>query len=469
MWSIPLARIKSDRDLIGAGRLRVAEHHDGVLSYHPIVYGKLVIVGDSQSLRAFELTTGKPAWEVQLREAAAVEVLTNQQVGVSRFTLSAAEGVVAATLPAPVVPVRRVSTVRREDWSRIVAVDLVTRKLVFEVLADDATMVFEGTPVIDRGRVYVALRKQAEIQPQSLVACYDLASGRQLWQQPICSAASLGEGKLAEFAGSLLTLSHDTLYFNSNLGVIAALATDDGATRWLAKYPRATFPAQKAERSDRHFFRDLNPCVMHQGQVICAPSDCERIFSLDATSGQLIWTLPPNDASDVVHLLGVSGDCLLASGDYLYWIDIVRGQVVTQFPQALPTGPGLALPTPRGWARHARGRQRLLAHPNRAARVLRHAAARYSSSRTRVLWGEEGPRDRSAPPRHHRRQRRPRRPAPRARHCRQVAGVRRASAGAGMKSCRAGILPAVCLILWNLRLRQARCLPYVKNASRKRD
>ncbi len=351
LWSIELPRIKSDRDLIGAGRLRVAEHHDGILCYHPIVVENLVIVADAQSLRAYELKSGNLAWEVRLREEPELEVLTNQQVGVPRFTLTATEGVVIATLPAAVAPVRRAPTVRREAFSQIVAVDLKTRKRVFQIVADDATMVFEGTPLLDRGRVYVALRKQAEIQPQLFVACYDLATGRPLWQQPIASASSLGEGKQAEFANSLLTLSHDTLYINSNLGVVAALATNNGVLRWLTRYPRASFPAEKAERSDRHFFRDLNPCVLHQGQVFCAPTDCERIFSLDAVSGQLIWSLPPNAAADAIHLLGATENYLLASGDYLYWIDTVQGQVVTQFPQALPTGPGLALPTPRGWGR----------------------------------------------------------------------------------------------------------------------
>lgn len=351
LWSVELPRIKSDRDVIGAGRLRVAESNDGLLSYHPIVLGREVIVSDGQSLRAFELATGKVAWEVQVREESAVDLLTNQQAGVPRYTLSAAEGLVAATLPAPTIPGRRATTVRREELSRVVAIDLVTRKLVFEVVADDATMIFEGTPVIDRGRAYVVFRKQAEILPQLYVACYDLASSRRLWQQLICSAQSLGEGKHVEYANSLLTLSHDTLYCNTNLGAIASLAASDGVIRWLTKYPRAAFPAQKPERTDRHFFRDLNPCLVHQGQVICAPADCERIFSLDATSGQLVWTLPPNDAADVVHLLGVRGEYLLASGDYLYWIDVVTGQVATQFPAALPLGPGLALPSPRGWGR----------------------------------------------------------------------------------------------------------------------
>lgn len=350
-WTAELPRLKGERDVVGAGRLRVAESRDGLLSYHPIVFGGEVIVSDGQSFRAFELATGRVAWEVQVREESAVDLLTNQQAGVPRFTLSAAEGLVAATLPTPTIPGRRATTVRREELSRVVAIDVVTKKLVFEVVADDATMIFEGTPVIDRGRAYVVFRKQAEILPQLYVACYDLASSRRLWQQLICSAQSLGEGKHVEYANSLLTLSHNTLYCNTNLGAIAVLATSDGAVRWLTRYPRAAFPAQKPERTDRHFFRDLNPCLMYQGQVICAPADCERIFSLDATSGQLVWTLPPNDAADVVHLLGVRGDYLLASGDYLYWINVVTGQVATQFPAALPIGPGLALPSPRGWGR----------------------------------------------------------------------------------------------------------------------
>jgi len=351
LWSVELPRLKGDRDVVGAGRLRVAEHHDGLLSYHPIVYRDEVVVTDGQLLRAFELSSGKPAWEVQLRERSAVDLLTNQQAGVPRFTLSAVDGLIAATLPTPTIPGKRATTIRREELSRIVAIDLLTRKLVFEAVADDATMIFEGTPILERGRAYVIVRKQAEILPQLSVACYDIGSGRRLWQQPVCSAQSLGEGKRVEYANSLLSLSHDTLYCNTNLGVIAALSTSDGALRWVTKYPRAAFPAQKVERTDRHFFRDLNPCLVHQGQVLCAPADCERIFSLDATSGQLIWTLPPNDAADVVHLLGVGSSYLLASGDYLYWINVVTGQVVTQFPPALPIGPGLALPTPRGWGR----------------------------------------------------------------------------------------------------------------------
>lgn len=351
LWEVELPPLKGDRDLIGAGRLRVAENPDEALSYHPIVIGNLAIVADGRSLRAFNVDSGAPAWEVLLRESPTIDLITNRQVGLPRFTVSAAAGLAMIAFPAPVLPAARAPTIRRDDLSRLVAVDLVTRKLVFEVVADDATMVFAGTPIIDRGHVFVAVRKQAEIRPRAMAACYDLASGRRLWLQDVCSAESLGQGNLAEFASSLLTLSHGTLYYNTNLGAVAALSADDGAIRWLVKYPRATFPAQKPERSDRHFFRDLNPCVVHQGQVLCAPADCDRIFSLDAASGQLVWTLPPGDVVDVVHLLGVKENYLLASGDYLYWIDVVTGQVATQFPQALPIGPGLALPSPRGMGR----------------------------------------------------------------------------------------------------------------------
>jgi outer membrane protein assembly factor BamB len=351
LWSAELPLLKGDRDALGQGRARVGEHHGGLLSFHPIVYDGLAIVLDPEAMRAFDLESGEPAWTVLLREQPPPAPMTSMHVGVPRYTLTAGEGVVVAALPAAVVPSRRAPTVRREDLSRLVGVDLETRKLVFEVVADDATMIFEGTPLIERGRVYVCFRRQAEIRPQLFAACYDAASGRQLWQQLICSADSVGLGDLAEYGNSLVSLSGDTLYVNTNLGAVAALATQDGAIRWLTKYPRADFPAQKPERSDRHAFRDLNPCLIHQGQVICAPSDSDRIFSLDATSGHLVWTLPPGAAADAVHLLGVEQGYLLASGDYLYWIDVVAGQVATQFPAALPVGPGLALPTPRGAGR----------------------------------------------------------------------------------------------------------------------
>lgn len=351
-WQVDLPRLVGDKDICGAGRFRVAEDHRGLLSYFPIAVNDLVIDCDGRSIKAHQAFGGELAWEVLLRPEGTPETITNAQVGVPRYTLTHAEGMIAVTLPSASVPQRRAATVRAEQLSRVVVIDIATRRNILDLVASDATEVFEGSPLVDHGRIYVSLRKHSEVRPQTFVACYEISSGRKAWQREIVSADWLDQGDRAAFANSLLTLDHETLFYNSNLGAIASMAARDGSINWVMCYPRVEgFPAAKPERSERHFFRDLTPCLVHQGQIVCAPADSDRIFSLDAASGEVLWTLPPGDAVDAIHLLGAEDKYLAVSGDYLYWIDLEIGQVVTQFPAALPMGPGLALPGKRGWGR----------------------------------------------------------------------------------------------------------------------
>jgi outer membrane protein assembly factor BamB len=147
-------------------------------------------------------------------------------------------------------------------------------------------------------------------------------------------------------------LSEDTVFCNTHLGVIAALRASDGRVRWLCEYPRVSLENDNPDRNVQHLFRDITPCLAYRDLVIAAPSDCNRLFALDAGTGHVIWTLLPEQAADVIHLLGVGGDRLVASGDYLYWLDVYTGRIVGQFPPPRVTTPGHARPSPRG---HGRG------------------------------------------------------------------------------------------------------------------
>jgi hypothetical protein len=96
-------------------------------------------------------------------------------------------------------------------------------------------------------------------------------------------------------------------------------------------YPRAKRASPFGQdRRAAHFYRDLNPCIYHRGLLLVAPSDCEGIFALDAGSGRMVWE--SRLAEDAVHLLGVGGGNLLASGDRLWWIDAVGGKVLGSWP-----------------------------------------------------------------------------------------------------------------------------------------
>jgi len=49
--------------------------------------------------------------------------------------------------------------------------------------------------------------------------------------------------------------------------------------------------------------RDLTPCVYADGRIYAAPLDSDRLFCVDAVTGQVCWE---EESIEVVHLLGVA-------------------------------------------------------------------------------------------------------------------------------------------------------------------
>ena len=89
-----------------------------------------------------------------------------------------------------------------------------------------------------------------------------------------------------------------------------------------------------------HFYRDLTPCLYDRGRLIVAPADSESVLAYDAATGLLLWET--SLAKDVVHLLGVGGDALWASGEKLWHINVATGKVSYPWPEG---------PTPKGFGR----------------------------------------------------------------------------------------------------------------------
>jgi outer membrane protein assembly factor BamB len=175
--------------------------------------------------------------------------------------------------------------------------------------------------------------------------------GRQVWRTRLASAAEIGAGDLDQLTHLLVTLDGGRLYLNSSAGFVAAVAAETGRLQWLVKYPRATVHAGDPDRTEDHLFRDLVPCLAYKDLVIAAPTDCDRVFALEAATGQLAWSLPAGAADDIVHLLGAKNDVLLASGDRLYWIDTNTGRLLTQFPPGSLGAAAQAAASPRGQGR----------------------------------------------------------------------------------------------------------------------
>ena len=392
LWTAPLPRLQSDRDLIGSGRLRVADDMKGLLSYFPVVAGDTVLVrvdarGQSY-IAALDLRSGQKRWQVdaprsggQTMEAtedadAAWEVSDAhagllRHVGVARYTLTVQGRKLFARMGSPVTAplARRREQILAKSQGFLMGYDLATEGKPLEgfpIRPESSEWSFEGTPLCDGGGLYVAMRRIEQGRCQMHVACFALTTGgtpiddsqdesrpagRMLWRTKICSAATLGGGDFDELSHLLLSLDSGTLFCNTNLGAAAAIDAATGQIRWLCKYPRAPFRSGDPDRHDDQFFRDLTPCLPAGELVIVAAADCDRLFALNRATGKLAWTTEPGTAADVVHLLGTSGQWLIASGDRLYWIDLHTGRVQARFPNTSSGGPLHAAANPRGLGR----------------------------------------------------------------------------------------------------------------------
>lgn len=309
---------------------RVAEDHKMPLSYHPLVVGDLVLVNTLNEVLAFDAASGEPAWgratPVIFRLDRGQESSSRNTLGVPRFTMTSDGRRLFVRLGSPATT----STGQYSPRSYLVCLDLEAQgRLMWQIEPGEEGYSFEGPPVTDGANVYFALRR-SDVHSQAHVACHDAQTGRRLWRRFVCAAETPGHGQVDEITHNLLTLADGMLYFNTNLGAVAALSAPEGDIQWITLYPRGG--QQSLGEQAAHYYRDLNPCVYDRGRLFIAPSDSNRILALDAATGAELWqsTL----AEDVVHLLGVGQGNLLASGDRLWWIDAATGKVRDRFPAA---------------------------------------------------------------------------------------------------------------------------------------
>ena len=331
---------------------RIGEDAQRLMSCHPLVVGDLVLVNNQSQIFAFDRKTGQPAWpgdpmrprgEIYADETARLSTSRmNRGLGVPRFTMTVHDGKLFARLGSQVTS-QPLESYESRTPGYLVCLDLSAQgRLIWKpdgrILPDDEHWAFEGAPVVEGTSLYVAMRK-SDVRPQACVACFDVESGRRRWRTLVCAAETPGGGQVPEITHNLLTYHQGTLYYNTNLGAVAAISARDGRLNWATLYPRAkkAGPDGKDKRT-AHFYRDLNPCVYYRGKLLVAPADCEAIFALDAGTGEMLWEsrLP----EDAVHLLGVGHGNLLASGDMLWWIDAEGGKVLKRWPDTSPLGHG---------------------------------------------------------------------------------------------------------------------------------
>lgn len=361
-WTIVLPSVNVDTP-----PPRLAESRQ-LLVHFPIVVGQTVFIHQEGALRALDLRSGRSRFGAlnvgDENDPSTIGTMTRLPdrttgqgtLGYDRFTASADESrlVLRSGLRVTYENADSLASMPSELRGNLVVLDLKREgRLVdgFPRIPTRAEWTFDGVPLIEGTRLYVAMRQVNDVRPRLSVACFEIPGSRMLWRQFVSSAQTVGGGQWGEITHSLLTLSGDQLIVNTNLGAIAALRKRDGQVRWLVRYPRADYPVSDPDRTDDHFQRDLVPAVVANGLAYAMPSDARRLFALDTATGWLQWASVRDAATDAKFLLGVGNGSLIVSGDSLYWFDALTGKKLTQFPTPYKHALGFARAEPRGFGR----------------------------------------------------------------------------------------------------------------------
>ncbi|MGE3409542.1 MAG: PQQ-binding-like beta-propeller repeat protein [Pirellulales bacterium] len=358
-WRMPLENVTVADNSVALNlpirQRRVAEDNNVLLSHHPVVSGNRVFYKGQHQIFGVDLQSGKPLWpsipgrpegEIYANK---IELEMHSRVrfaplGVERHTLTVHGDRLFARMGSPVTGTMAEPSTRSSS-GYVVCLDLAKQgRLLWNISADDEKWAFEGTPLCDGSRAYIAMRR-SDVRPQAHVACLDVETGRMLWRRFISSAETPAHGMADECTHNLLTMHHDTLFINTNLGAVAALDAADGRVKWLYAYHRVE--SGDLNRPGGHMYRDLTPCLYDRGRLFVAPADSERIICLDAQTGafywdKLLWARGQYHPEDAIHLLGVANGYLVASGDRLWRIHVESGKLQNYWPEG---------PTPRGYGR----------------------------------------------------------------------------------------------------------------------
>lgn len=353
-WTIPLEPVSPQRE---SGPLVVNRfapprppRPGAGLAYHPIVLGDQIVVSESERVIAYNLAQGETAptedrptpqpaeppvaWTQRLTSGTFGSARTRTLGDPPRFTLTASGDRIYARLgpshprlgPSSLLAIRNNREVEGKLQWMIRASDI---PLPAPRNGSSSLATFEGSPVTNDQGVYVGITEVATMLT-TYVACLDAETGRPRWVRYVGEASvpldnMTGMADARDIGNRLLALDGATLYYQTNLGALAALDAETGSLRWLATYPTT---GGFADRVDR----ELNPAIVHGGLVYVAPVDCPEILAFDAASGRIVWK--SRGLAEVRHLLGVAKGRLIATGDRVWSLDARTGEVLRYWPDA---------------------------------------------------------------------------------------------------------------------------------------
>lgn len=306
---------------------------------HPVIARGQVFVTDGNRVLGFDLLTGAATGSFAASrppafpEKAPVDPCPSLTAAGDRLYFRAGPPVIRPTTAEP--------GGLRGGPTAIVCLRLLEDRRLKEVWrirppAAPAPTVWEGAPVVAGRRLWAAYARFEGGRVVQGIACYDPADAATAPEQPawavdVCDspAPAGGEGRVRH---ELLTLTGRYVVLCSNAGAVGAVDAVTGQRAWGFRYPRARKPDPRAVHPA--------PAVAVGGRLFIAPADADRVYALDADSGQLLWESGPTEGAQI---LGVAAGKLIVA---------VAGPVRGLRGLDLSTG---SHRPPDGWVQHDGG------------------------------------------------------------------------------------------------------------------
>jgi outer membrane protein assembly factor BamB len=309
-WTIDLQRRARQEEMVTFPAVSAAQARN--LAFHPIIVGHRVLVADARYVTAIDVRNGRSQ---QWYDAARLNGGVNPNLKLPaaaglRYTLTVAGERLYARLGAQDIGLETPMPQRlgfeanppRENETLLTCFDLKPDDKNEHFRWSDrgvvhANAMFEGAPLADRGRVWIATIRYQENRAVHAIHCYSEGDALKppLWRHDVCETREIKMGEVRT-RHDLLTLAGTQLVYCTHNGAVVAVDNETGRTNWAVRYPRRSMDRDVPE------LKDLSPVLFAAGRLYVAPADSDSLLCLDPTTGRTLWEL---EQVRVVHLLGV--------------------------------------------------------------------------------------------------------------------------------------------------------------------
>lgn len=357
-----------------------------LLSMMPVEGGGLIYVQDGRSVWAVDSRDASRAvwmFEASSRDAAASAWLHDESVpplhtllyaGDSQTTRGAAspnarggatEGRVYAHVEGKQKDIGEDAVAQATSGVALVCLDARSGAMVWRNDLESLGTAFEdasldGAPILHDGDLYVVGRRRKSF---GFEACFLLRLNAEDGQ--LLDMIHVGEAATGSYGYRRATIGHpaaeaDRVFVQSNLGSIAAYASQRGRLIWIHTYESVldkdsemTWP-DRVGRPVRSW--SYQPVVCWRDAIICMPLDSTDVLILSQEDGRLIRRISGDAIERPEMILGVSEDRMYLVGSDVVCYDLAAGRVAWQRPldtgqllgRGALTDTGLLIPTDRG-------------------------------------------------------------------------------------------------------------------------